>query len=115
MRGETLLLDAARLTVVTPPGLGPANNGTDEAPGDVFSWPMSDSTLYAAQNLWIQNQWGVLACVNPRTGAVLASEQPGQPSAIFMTLLGAVAASHQLLAAFGDEVISITALTACWH
>ena len=115
MRGETLLLDAARLMVISPPGLGPANDGTDEPPGDVFSWPMGASTLYAAQNLWIQNQWGVLACVNPQTGVVLASEQPREPSAIFMTLLGALAASHQLLATFGDEVISVTAPAACWH
>ncbi len=114
MMGATELLDAAGLTAITPPGLGPAYQGFDKPPGDVFSWPMGDSTLYAAGSLWIQNQWGVLACVNPATGAVFASEQPRQPSAIFVTLLGTQPGSHQLLAAFGDEVISITAPKACW-
>ena len=115
MMGETELLEAAGLTAITPPGLAPTYRGFDKPPGDVFSWPMGDSTFYAAGSLWIQNQWGVLACVNPITGAVFASEQPRRPSAIFMTLLGTQPASHQLLAAFGDEVISISAPTACWH
>ena len=115
MMGATELLDAAGLTTITPAGLGRAYGGGDEPPGDVFSWPMGDSTLEAAGSLWIQNQWGVLACVNPATGAVFASEQTSQPSAIFMTLLGVRPASHQLLAAFGDEVISITAPSSCWH
>jgi hypothetical protein len=76
---------------------------------------MGASTLYAAGSLWIENQWGVLACVNPASGAVFASEQSRQPSAIFMTLLGTQQTSHHLLAALGDEVISITAPKGCWH
>jgi hypothetical protein len=115
MRGATELLSAAGLTPITPPGLSATSGSSDEPPGDVFSWPMSDSTLYAAGSLWIQNQWGVLACVNPVTGAVFASEQPPQPGGASMKLLGAQPASHQLLAALGDEVISIRAPTACWH
>jgi hypothetical protein len=115
MMGATELLDATGLTAITPPGLGSANRGDDEPPGDVFTWPMGDSTLEGAGSLWIQNQWGVLACVNPATGAVFASEQPSQPNATFMTLLGVQPASHHLLASFGDDVISITPPASCWH
>jgi len=115
MMGATELLDAAGLAAIIPPGLGTGYGGNDKPPGNVFSWPMGDSTVEAAGSLWIQNQWGVLACVDPATGAVFASEQTQQPRAIFMTLLGVQPASHQLLAAFGDDVISITAPTTCWH
>jgi hypothetical protein len=115
MMGATELLDAAGLTAITPPGVSTTDSGFGKPPSDVFSWPMGDSTIYAAGSLWIQNQWGVLACVNPTTGAVFASEQSPQASAIFMTLLGTRPATHQLLAAFGDEVISITAPKVCWH
>ena len=115
MMGGTELLDATGLAPITPPGLGTSYAGGRQPPGDVFSWPMGDSTLEAAGSLWIQNQWGVLACVNPATGAVFASEQTSQPNANFVTLLGVRPVTHQLLAAFGDEVISITAPTSCWH
>ncbi len=115
MRGVTQLLNAEGLTSITPPGLVPEYSEFDQPPGDVFSWPMDASTLYGAGSLWIENESGVLACVNPVTGAVFASEQTSQPSAIFMTLLSAQPSSHQLIAAFGDEVISITAPMACWH
>jgi hypothetical protein len=115
MMGATVLLNAAGLTAITPPGLSTTDSGFDKPPGDVFSWPMGDSTIYAAGSLWIQNQWGVLACVNPTTGAVFDSEQTWQPSAIFMTLLGTRPTTHQLLVAFEDEVISITAPKVCWH
>lgn len=115
MMGATELLDATGLAPITPPGLGPSYAGVDEPPGDIFSWPMGDSTLEGGGSLWIQNQWGILACVNPVTGALFASEQTSHPSASVMTLLGVRPVSHQLLAAFGDEVISITAPTSCWH
>jgi len=115
MMGETELLDVTGLTAINPPGLGTGARGIDKPPGDVFSWPMDASTLYAVGSLFIENEWGVVACVNPATGAVRASEQSAQPNAISMTLLGTRQASHQLLAAFGNEVIAITAPQACWR
>jgi hypothetical protein len=115
MMGLTELLAASGLTAITPPGLGTSYRDIDKPPGDVFSWPMGASTLYTAGSLWIENQWGVLACVNPATGAIFSSEQPHQLNAIYMVLLGTRQASHQLLAAFGNEVISITAPRVCWH
>lgn len=115
MMGDTELLDAKTLMTITPPVLGRAPGDIDKPPDDVFGWPMGASTLYAAGSLWIQNEFGVLACVNPATGALFASEQPPHPNAVFMILLGTQRASHQLLAAFGNEVIRITAPKACWH
>jgi hypothetical protein len=53
MMGLTELLDATGLTAITPPGLGAGYRDIDKPPGDVFSWPMGASTLYAAGSLWI--------------------------------------------------------------
>ena len=88
MDGETVLLHASGLAAIIPPGLGTAYRGIDTPPGDVFSWPMSASTLYASDALWIENEWGVLACVDPATGAVRDSEQDRRDGGDLLELLG---------------------------
>jgi hypothetical protein len=114
MDGETVLLDALGLTPIIPPGSGSAGRGIDEPPADVFSWPMAASTLYGSGSLFIENEWGVLACVDPATGAVRASEQDRRDNGQILELLGLENRSHQLLAStMGDEILAITTPNAC--
>jgi hypothetical protein len=113
MEGETVLLGAVGLTPITPPGSGSAS-GIDEPPGDVFSWPMAASTLYASGSLWIENERGVLACVDPATGAVRASEQDRRDNGQILELLGTENQARRLLAStMGDEILAITTPSAC--
>jgi hypothetical protein len=114
MDGETELLGALGLTPIIPPGSGSASRGIDEPPGDVFSWPMAASTLYGSGSLFIENEWGVLACVDPATGAVRASEQDREDNGQILELLGTENRSHQLLAStMGDEILAITTPNSC--
>jgi hypothetical protein len=114
MDGETVLLGATGLAPIIPPGSGSASRGSDEPPGDVFSWPMAASTLYASGSLWIENEWGLLACVDPATGAVRASEQDRRDNGQILELLGTENHSRELLAStMGDEILAITTPSAC--
>ena len=114
MDGETVLLGATGLAPIIPPGSGSASRGSDEPPGDVFSWPMAASTLYASGSLWIENEWGLLACVDPATGAVRASEQDRRDNGQNLELLGTENHSRELLAStMGDEILAITTPSAC--
>jgi hypothetical protein len=109
-----VLLGALGLTPIIPPGLGSVENGIVEPPADVFSWPMDASTLYASGSLWIENERGVLACVDPATGAVRASEQDRQDGGQILELLGTENHAHELLAStMGDEILAITTPSAC--
>ena len=114
MDGETVLLGAAELAAVTPPGLTTADRGIDQSPGNVFSWPMSASTLYASDTLWIANEWGVLACVDPATGAVRDSEQERQGRGDLLELLGTERHSRQLVVSTaGGDILAITTPSSC--
>ncbi len=114
MDGETVLLGAADLAAIAPPGLGTASMRLDQPPDNVFSWPMSASTLYANGILWIWNQWGVLACVDPASGAVRDSEQARRGSGDLLELLGTEHHSHQLVVATGHgEILALTVPRSC--
>jgi hypothetical protein len=114
MDGETVLLGALGLAPIIPAGLGSVFSGIVEPPADVFSWPMDASTLYASGSLWIENEWGVLACVDPATGAVRASEQDRQDGGQILELLGTENRAHELVAStMGDEILAITTPSAC--
>ncbi len=114
MMGLTVLLGAAGLVVINPPGLGTAYRGTDRPPANIFSWPMSASTLYASDTLWIENGWGVLACVDPATGAVRDSEQSQQVGGDILELLGTEQHSRRLVVStMGGAILAITPPSAC--
>jgi hypothetical protein len=82
MAGVTVSLAQKDLSLITPPGIDHRADGFTDPPNDVFEWMMDASTLYADNTLWIANENGVLACVDPTSGAVRDSEQgtPGWPS-----------------------------------
>jgi hypothetical protein len=74
MLGLTVRLRRAGLRMIAPPGPGVAQS---PASGP-FHWPMFEATAYGGSALWLANQLGVVACLDPRTGTVRASERIGR-------------------------------------
>jgi hypothetical protein len=71
MLGLTVHLSDTGMRMIAPPGPGialqPANG--------IFHWPMYETTVYAGGALWLANQAGIVACLDPRTGRIRASER----------------------------------------
>jgi len=108
MLGLTIHLRQRDLALVAPPGPGIAKT---PATG-IFHWPMSATTLYAGGALWLSNESGIVACLDPRTGKVRASERVS-PSAT-LDLLAADAVSHRLYGLEGPGLVRLTPPRRCW-
>jgi len=67
MLGLSVLLSERALAAVIAPV--PART-----PEGVYYWPMFSSSVYGGGALWVTTQTGLVACVNPATGRVRASE-----------------------------------------
>jgi len=67
MLGLSVLLSERALAAVIAPV--PART-----PEGVYYWPMFSSSVYGEGALWVTTQTGLVACVNPATGRVRASE-----------------------------------------
>lgn len=82
MMGLTIHLRQQDLAPVAPPGPGiewqPATG--------VFHWPMYATTAYGGGALWLANQVGIVACLDPQTGEVRASERVRQSQLIYRFL-----------------------------
>src|SRR5260221_6148339 len=80
--GLTIHLRQQDLAPVAPPGPGiewqPATG--------VFHWPMYATTAYGGGALWLANQVGIVACLDPQTGEVRASERVRQSQLIYRVL-----------------------------
>ena len=114
MMGLTVLLAARASWRSTLPAWERSYRGMDRPPANIFSWPMSASTLYASDTLWIENGWGVLACVDPATGAVRDSEQSQQVGGDISELLGTEEHSRQLVVStMGGAILAITPPSTC--
>jgi hypothetical protein len=70
MLGLTIHLRQSDLAMIPPPG----QNVAQSPANTLFHWPMSASTIYAGGALWITNESGIIACLNPLSGQVRASE-----------------------------------------
>ena len=79
MLGLTIHLGAKGLRMIAPPGPGIA---LAPATG-VFRWPMYETTTYGGGVLWVANQVGIVACLDPRTGTIRASEHLPQSQLIY--------------------------------
>jgi hypothetical protein len=114
LMGLTMLLRQSDLAVVAPPGLGPP---IDYPIDPVFNWAMDASVTYGDDTLFLaQEIGGLLACIDPRTGVVRASEtlrsSPSHVDAI-STLL--VDPSTHLLYGVGNQgLVVITPPSSCW-
>jgi hypothetical protein len=110
MLGLTLHFRQSDLALIAPPGprivLTPANG--------LFHWPMSASVLYGGGALWLTNESGVRACLDPSTGAVRA-RQHISPQKV-LDLLAVDPASHHLLAIDNaTTVIEMTPPARCFR
>lgn len=111
MLGLTIHLREHDLAMIAPPGLSVASllaNG-------VFHWPMSATTIYGGGALWLANESGIVACLDPTSGKVLASEHV-PPSQFPDPLLAVDPTSHQVFALDGPRVrlVQLTPPRRCW-
>jgi hypothetical protein len=102
MHGATILLRQSDLTQVIPPV--PPDN-------DIYGWPMSASVLYHDNTVWLTNQWGVWACLDPQTGAVRSSGKIDQGYAELVT---SSSSSRTLYALTGLGLAALTPPSSCW-
>jgi hypothetical protein len=109
MLGLTLHFRQRDLASVEPPGpkiaASPANG--------LFHWPMSASLLYGDGALWLTNESGVLACLDPVTGKARARERIS-PQEVLDLL--AVDPTGRYLIAIDNAttIIEIAAPQRCW-
>ena len=109
MLGLTLHLRQRDLAQIAPPGPKVASTPAN----GLFHWPMSASTLYAAGSLWLTNESGVLACLDPVTGRVQARERISPQEVL--DLLAVDPAGHHLIALNNaTTLIEITPPASCW-
>jgi len=112
MLGLTVHLGRAGLRMIAPPGPDIARRPAD----GLFHWPMYEVTGYGGGALWLANQLGIVACLDPRTGAVRASERTAGPSASPSFLLPAVDPVRRVIYTHDQRgLIQITPPRRCWR
>jgi hypothetical protein len=111
MMGMTIHLGANGLPIIRTPGPPIART----PPTGVFHWPMDATTSYGGGALWVANEHAIVACVDPRTGAIRASEQI--PMAQFISGFEAIDPAARTIFAFGYGygLLRITPPRRCWH
>src|SRR6266568_1373138 len=110
MLGLTLHLRQPDLAMVAPPGPNIAQSPATS----LFHWAMYAATGYGGGALWLTNQAGIVACIDPRTGKPRAIERLRQGQLIFQ-LLAADPASRQLYASDSRGLVAITPPPSCWR
>jgi hypothetical protein len=109
MLGLTIHLGQVGLKMIAPPGPGIALT----SPSSVFHWPMYEATAYGGGALWVANQVGIVACLDPRTGQVRASEQISQ-SQLPYQLQAIDPSRHAIYALSTNGLVQITPPQRCW-
>ena len=109
MQGLTIHLRQHALALQPPPNARIAST----PPTGLFHWPMSASTIYGGNALWLSNDTGIVGCLNPETGAVRARER--LPAFHEPDLL-AVDPNHRYVVGLeGARLVEITPPAACWR
>ena len=109
--GLTVLLsEPAMATLIAPVSA--------RTPEGVYFWPMFSSSVYGGGALWVTTQTGLVACVNPATGRVRATETVRSQAA---QLGGLLAADRPAWHVFGfvandgyNGLVSISPPRSCW-
>jgi hypothetical protein len=109
MLGLTIHLRQADLKMIAPPGPGIALT----SPNGVFHWPMYEATAYGGGALWVANQVGIVACLDPRTGQVRASERVSQARLPYQ-LQAIDPARHAIYALSANGLLQIIPPPRCW-
>jgi outer membrane protein assembly factor BamB len=109
MLGLTIHLRQHDLALLAPPGQRVASTPANS----LFHWPMDATTVYGGGSLWLANESGIIACLDPATGAVRAREHV--PASQTPDLDSVDTAGHHLLARLGNEVVQITPPRTCWR
>jgi hypothetical protein len=113
MLGLTIHLRRAGLWVIAPPGPGIAGR----AATGIFHWAMNEATAYGGGALWLANL-RIVACLDPRTGAVRASEQVGPSpklaNRVIYQFQAIDPARHAIYATSTDGLLQITPPRRCW-
>jgi hypothetical protein len=110
MAGSTILLRQPDLAMVGPPSSA-LNEGFADG---VFVWMMSASTVYGLGTLFLANENGVLACIDPQTGAVRAQERLTLAEGPDPQLLAVDAATRQVIATDGSTLEAVSPPAPCW-
>jgi hypothetical protein len=110
MAGSTILLRQPDLAMVGPPSSA-LNAGFADG---VFVWMMSASTVYGLGTLFLANENGVLACIDPQTGTVRAQERFTLAEGPDPQLLAVDAATRQVIATDGSTLEAVSPPAPCW-
>ncbi len=111
MQGLTIHLARAGLRMIAPPGPGIART----RPSGVFHWVMYEATAYGGGALWLANQAGIVACLDPRTGKARASERRGQSTNQLIYQLQAIDPATRAIYALNLRgLLRITPPRRCW-
>jgi hypothetical protein len=115
MMGLTILLRQSDLTAIAPPGLGPP---ISYPLSPVFDWPMGATTVYGGNTLFLaQEISGTVACINPQSGSIIATEVVPVTSATndaLNRLLAVDVPSHTVYGTDGQGLISFSPPSSCW-
>jgi hypothetical protein len=110
MMGLTIHLGAHGLPMISPPGPRIART----PPTGVFHWPMYATTSYGGGALWLTNETAILACLDPRTGAIRADEHLS-----LSQLISGVEAidpvARAIFALHYGDLLQITPPRRCWR
>jgi hypothetical protein len=110
MMGLTIHLGARGLRMITPPG----PHIVRSPPTSVFHWPMFETTSYGGGALWVANELVIVACLDPRTGTMRASEH--LPLAQFISGFDAIdPTARAIFALHYSDLLQITPPRRCWH
>ena len=109
MLGLTIHLRQSDLALRSPPGKAIAKSPAN----GLFHWPMSASTIYGGGSLWIANESGFIACLDPQTATVRASERIPQSEAPSIVGIDSNAHALYIVGATGRGVIEVTTPAGC--
>ena len=111
MMGLTVHLSRDGLRMIAPPGPGialrPANG--------LFHWFMFAATAYGGGALWLANQEGITACLDPRTGRARASEHATHAANRLIFQILAVDPVRRVIYGWsGRGLLQLTPPRRCW-
>jgi hypothetical protein len=109
MLGETILLGQSDLAMVGPP----SSDLEAAQPDGVFRWIMGASTIYGDGALFIVNQNGVMACVDPGRGLIRAQQHLADAEGGDVQFQAVDATSGQVFATDAGGLDAITPPPAC--